>query len=1153
MINKPQHLLIAAGLTTSALLFTNCVDEDYGYEADYIKYQKNFTEMYGQIPSDKSWDLSSSAGAYNPSVTRALGSGTNNEDLVEGTHYQKKDYWQVPEKTLQWLEQNLTEGKDNRWLGSHFVLKIDPNSDFAIVPIYQGRSAINSSLSIKINGYNLKEICPRSKDIQAKRTASSDWEDLGYYDGWASTSFADFKAFKEETKVLHPSYTDEDYAVQAKPVYFRTNKLTNLQDDGFMYLDLINDDKMFTDVNDESKKWDSGNTWTKIGDHLTSINPKGQMVALNLSWDGRPENNKLPDIHEGTGANHKMPSQVLIIGCEDAHGTGSDYDVNDVVYMIIGYPNAPEIVPATQIIKKRYMCEDLGATDDFDFNDIVIDVTQSMEYELTTNPDEKAEVYDYNGNIQVYMQPKFGTKKQWARVSHVCGTLPFQVKVGDYFFPKVTDPTNDWLTRTELANPAKNTRAIIDIAATDGWNPNETKEITGWDPEANNVAICVEWNRGRRADNAEHVSENYDKDSKYDRFADFANGNCKIVEFPLNGDVPYIIATDQDVPWMKERVSIPDTWVTGDLSSREGAAGPGSSAQYLDYNNNANGHTNEAIIWTGDVFGQPYKTGLNLGNNASSSTYEGLFEAIGKSFNILAVYTDKPGAFGLCCDNNGWNLLTDKDADQYVVSTELVNGLYCTKIMLTGDQLNKIRENGLIVQDCTEGMHIRQVSMMRNNPDRGGFGVRFNIPEGGKVTTPAYRRYRDDNKDNVPFEDATFENGSSVEFTATPEEGYEFDYWDFLDSGVSKGTSTTNPLTVSKDFITGLGMSSIIRIVPHFTAKPLYKVGAHIRVNEVDNNAPGKLQITTGGTLRDEHGVALSTPKEVTLNNGEYVYVYAGTSVTFMAPLNNDYTVEANGFDLATMTRTSTVDHDNFTPYINYTEKTTTNATISTQNITFDGRDVVVLFKSDNTSSWPVLSDPSGLVEITNGDDKNGEIADGYIKYVLRQKKNGTGKITISQPANDTYKSCSFDINISVNYGTKVTLGDVPNWVEKKTAWSSQGSSWYYNGLENVMNFINNWPISKNVKFTFVLKGYGLMNFNIGSNKGGTGMNKQLFASSTPQNGAVWNGNSDVRTLTYVMDTEELNEYFQGTSSFFVGGNFSQETLSVELYVEAIE
>lgn len=1022
--------LFSTALSTTLLVgITSCQDEEFGYSADQIKYAKNFTEFYGQISANKSWDLSSSANAYYPTITRgsqSLGNGTSNENLVEGTHFVRKDYWEVPQKTLNWLKENLVEEKDNRWLGSNFVLRIDPSSDFAIIPIYQGKSAINSNLNIKINGYNLKEICPRSIGIQAKKTASSEWENLGYYDGWTDLTHDAFVKYKNGTAVMHPSFTDEDYAVRAQPIYFRASAFNHLQDDGFMYLDLINNDKMFVDVASDTK-WDSQNTWTKIGDHLTSINSRGQMVALNLSWDGRPEHDQLPDIHEGTGAAHMQPSQVLIIGCEDAHGADSDYDVNDVVYMIIGYPNAPEVIPTTQLIKKRYMCEDLGATEDFDFNDMVIDVTQSMEYQLTTNPEGNADDYEYNGNLQVYMTPLPSTKKQWARISHVCGTLPFQVKVGDYFFPKVTDPTDDYKTRKELAMPAKTTRAIINIAETDGWNPNETKEITGWDPKENNIAICVEWNIGRKADKVWHTSNTFDKNSQYDRFADFASGNCKIVEFPLNGDVPYIIAVDQDIPWMKECVSIPDSWVQGKFIDRTGAAGPGSCAQYLDYGRDQVGLLDEAVIWKGDVFGKPFSTGVDLGYGNLSSTYLGIDEAMGKKFNIIAVYTDKPGSFGLVCDDSGWKTLTEKDAEDYVVSTTMVDGLYRTLVVLTEDQKQSIRNHGLIVTTRAEGMHIRQISMMRVYPNSDNYTVRFNkVTEGGRVTTTNYRRFNGENGEaTVPFEEASFLVSESVTFNAEPQPGYKFDHWQVWNSGVNTHNIPERSLVLSNDIIrnTYNVSTGIIRIQAVFTQSEFNKVGAHIQVNNADNNAPGKIQISTNATFFNENKEALDE-KSVTLANGEFIYVERGTEVTFTAPNHPDYKIsEANYFDKETLTRTSTVDNEPdtpYTPYIRYEEKSDPQfslSDLSQKTIVLDYNTPCVDIEFTKATSAEIKYtgyDYATEVNIWSNDK------DGYSYHMRAQEKNfNNKKIKFYVETTDDYKAAEIEIDVTVqNYSS---------------------------------------------------------------------------------------------------------------------------------------
>lgn len=810
-MQKPRLFAASLGVVALALL-PSCQDEDFGYSAEQIAYETNFKKAFGDIPADKSWDMSSYANDYDSDqpVTRAssgdLSDGSSNVNLNENEHYVKKEFWEVPSQTLQWLENNLIEQKDNRWLGSNFVLKLPENSDFAIVPIYQGKSAINSSLYIKINGYNLKEICPRSKDIQVKRKGSSTWENIGYYDGCTDTTLVAYTKFynnkdtyknviggSPENGVMHPSYTDEAAAVQAKPIYFRTSSLVK-QDGGYMYLDLINDNKMWQGDPATPSKWDvPSNTWTSIGDHLTSINPRGQMVAFNLSWDGRPSVEALPDIHEGTGENHKKPSQVLIIGCEDAHGVESDFDVNDVVYMIIGYPYAPTIVPTTEIIKKRYMCEDLGATDDFDFNDIVVDVTQTMEYELVTRPEGVSADYTYpnDKNIQVSMNPKEDTKKQYAKISHVCGTLPFQVKVGNYWFKKITDPTQDYDTRKALSE-STGTRGYIDPAANDGWNPNVSKEITGWNPKTNNIKIYVEWNKyGSKPDGQEHESKDFSADTD-DKFADFANGEFQKVTFPKNGDVPYMIAVDQDIPWVKERADFPEAWINGDFSSRPGVvANQGSSAEYLDYGNDT--HDNEAVIWNGEITGIPYNTGLDLGNDNSSVYYNGLVESFGKDFDMLIVYTDKPGDIGLAYNDSGWKALTSDDADGYsTTSGPDTEGLYKTVIMLSDAQQKSIEDNGLIVIIRTQGLAVRRVSTIRtNNPIthnwiRQSYTVKLSKPENGRIYADDRNRPGNlfDDKGNeitpsraIPFNSADYRIGTKAKLTAVPDNGYVFDKW----------------------------------------------------------------------------------------------------------------------------------------------------------------------------------------------------------------------------------------------------------------------------------------------------------------------------------------------------------------------------------------
>lgn len=130
--------LITASLASSFL--TSCQDEDFGYSADQIKYEKSFTKIYGEIPEGKSWDMSSFTNLYDPykdygTETRG-GSGFDiSRQITVGNHYDVKDWWEVPSQTLNWMKSALKEGKDNRYLGSNFVLQL-PENDFVIIFLF---------------------------------------------------------------------------------------------------------------------------------------------------------------------------------------------------------------------------------------------------------------------------------------------------------------------------------------------------------------------------------------------------------------------------------------------------------------------------------------------------------------------------------------------------------------------------------------------------------------------------------------------------------------------------------------------------------------------------------------------------------------------------------------------------------------------------------------------------------------------------------------------------------------------------------------------------------------------------------------------------------------------------------------------------------
>ena len=151
---------------------------------------------------------------------------------------------------------------------------------------------------------------------------------------------------------------------------------------------------------------------------------------------------------------------------------------------------APERI--VKVVSRRYLIEDLGSTDDFDFNDIVMDVEQRTVVE--------------NG-VE-------GTPVQTATLRHLGGILPWNIKIGDTWF----SGSEDLMLKGEM-----------------GCDAEQTKDVTGWNPEENNITVKVAGNQ---------------------------TGSVCLFPFPKKGEVPMVIAVDTYRRWMDERQSIPSEWWT---------------------------------------------------------------------------------------------------------------------------------------------------------------------------------------------------------------------------------------------------------------------------------------------------------------------------------------------------------------------------------------------------------------------------------------------------------------------------------------------------------------------------------------------------------------------------------------------------------------
>ena len=213
----------------------------------------------------------------------------------------------------------------------------------------------------------------------------------------------------------------------------------------------------------------------------------------------------------------KENAVVKYIGIEDVVASNSDNDYNDVVLAVVGNPDVPQekiITNDLYTVKtcraKRYMIEDLGATDDFDFNDVVVDIEENtvITHKVT---------YE-NGVLKTDEVVSETPEPTKAVIRAMGGTIDFQLTVGN----------TSW-TKSGAGFDVKtmyNTRGIDYDKVLDEF------EVTGWSSQANNVSIKVNGKDGQLVD----------------------------ITFPKAGEAPMIIAVDPTQNWMNERVSVPESW-----------------------------------------------------------------------------------------------------------------------------------------------------------------------------------------------------------------------------------------------------------------------------------------------------------------------------------------------------------------------------------------------------------------------------------------------------------------------------------------------------------------------------------------------------------------------------------------------------------------
>ncbi len=572
-------------------------------------YARNFEQLVGPIDPNQSWDFSSYALSQEGNITRAREAYVS----VAETEGENEGYYMVQRSTLEWMEGTLVESQNNKSLTKPFDLTWQEGSVFEIIPIFQGQAGMTWEFHMVIGDEDVKIWEKGEKGALQQKIACATCAGEGVVPGTCPTCNGaktvecpvahSYVGRATGTNVYYIPGTSDNYTYQCP------NKVHNgtatkpcsacgVQSTTRGYIlrcpTCGGDNKV--DCSDCEGTGIQGTTtcascngtgetdWSNIGtgtndNTLKATSVRAKPIQTDKLFTQKHENGELLSFYllvttgnntyattgtkqtSGKGmisiltcpqpTNINSSYTTYMLGCEDANLSGSDWDYNDVVFLITGY--IPDVVyedgKSETVISKRYLVEDLTSVGDFDFNDIVVDVKQTTTTWYKKNTE--------TGNFETDPEHPVPVVVQEATVRWMGGTVPLQVKVGDTTFGKVTAPVEQEQTARQLMgeiieNPAENS-----AKRNDGYQPMlrqqaVTKTITGWNPDENNITVYVWWN-------GEYVTEGQNQT--------WAN------TFPERGSIPFMVATDTyDEPnWTSEGEDITETdwWKSGYLATQK--------------------------------------------------------------------------------------------------------------------------------------------------------------------------------------------------------------------------------------------------------------------------------------------------------------------------------------------------------------------------------------------------------------------------------------------------------------------------------------------------------------------------------------------------------------------------------------------------------
>ena len=479
-----NYLLPVALAFGTVLNFMSCSKEMTTITYEDVQkqtYAANFVAKYGEIKSDQSWDFSTgdrmlATRGFTAIKTQVLDQGIDFGDVSNIQSVVKDSRWhhteiQIPgnvEKNAQLLNAMVKALPEAKAKTGNPAVLVAPSNGFYIFPFFSG-GCLTYDLMVKVG------------DEEPVKVFSKDWINFQTINGMPKDNV----------------YADGG-TVNMKGVYIEAPVGTRVE----VYIDNI-----FCHTSA------AGNAYEKPFPSPAGTT-NGRAIYVELDEDVMPELD---------GIELKENAVVKYIGIEDIaegrpNGMNSDSDFNDVVLAVVGNPDVPQEKVITQdryevktCKTKRYMIEDLGATDDFDFNDVVVDVE---DYTV-----EIHQVTRENGVIKTDEVIETTSAPSQAIIRAMGGTIDFELTIGE---TKWVKSENNFDVKTMY-----NTQGDVD------YNKElAVFEVKGYDYNANNVGIRVKGQDGLLFD----------------------------IKFPKAGEAPMIIAVDPSQQWMKERVSVPSEW-----------------------------------------------------------------------------------------------------------------------------------------------------------------------------------------------------------------------------------------------------------------------------------------------------------------------------------------------------------------------------------------------------------------------------------------------------------------------------------------------------------------------------------------------------------------------------------------------------------------